>query len=175
MVHRFIHCLPLAAALLVAVPVFLQAPWVRTAPMQAGSVHHPPAGAGHPAGTSEQKVWQPLGALLVGFCGSWLAGTLFWGWCRLHPLWHLPIEAFALPLAVAGLGGRWRWAGAFYLAALLGTAATDAVMAVTGLMDLWPRSSRPAQRGPPAAAGRRQRGAAALASDGVALAAVCSW
>ena len=85
------------------------------------------------------------GALLVGFSGSWLAGSLFWGWCRLHPLWHLPIEAFALPLALAGLGGRWRWAGAFYLAALLGTAATDAVMALTGLMDLWPMCCRPAR------------------------------
>ena len=87
---------------------------------------------------TEHELWQPLGALLVGFCGSWLGGTLFWGWCRLHPIWHLPIEAFALPLAVAGLGTRWKWAGAFYLSALLGTAATDGVMAVTGLMHLWP-------------------------------------
>jgi hypothetical protein len=77
--------------------------------------------------------------LLVGFSGSWLAGCLFWGWGRLHPLWHLPIEAFALPLAVAGLGGRWRLAGAFYLASLLGTAATDAAIALTGLMPLWPQ------------------------------------
>jgi len=77
--------------------------------------------------------------LLVGFSGSWLGGCLFWGWFRLHPVLHLPLEAFALPLAVAGLGGRWRLAGAFYLASLLGTAATDGVMAASGVMNLWPR------------------------------------
>jgi hypothetical protein len=42
-------------------------------------------------------------------------------------------------LAVAGLNGRWRLAGAFYLASLAGTAATDAAIAATGLMDLWPQ------------------------------------
>ena len=87
---------------------------------------------------SEHQTWQPMGAMLVGFCGSWLGGTLFWGWCRLHPIWHLPIEAFALPLALAGLSTRWKWAGAFYLASLLGTASTDAAVALTGLMGLWP-------------------------------------
>jgi len=130
--------LPLAASLLVAVPVFLQAPWVRTAPMQAALFTAPLLALAVLLERSEHEVWQPLGSLLVGFCGSWLGGTLFWGWCRLHPIWHLPIEAFALPLAVAGLGTRWKWAGAFYLSALLGTAATDGVMAVTGLMGLWP-------------------------------------
>lgn len=85
-----------------------------------------------------QRRWSELGALLVGFSGSWLGGSLFWGWCRLHPLWHLPIEAFALPLALAGLGGRWRLAGCFYLSSLIGTAATDAAMALSGVMDLWP-------------------------------------
>jgi hypothetical protein len=76
---------------------------------------------------------------LVGFGGSWLGGSLFWGWCRMHPIWHLPIEGFALPLALAGLESRWRLGCAFYLASLLGTAATDAMIAATGLMDLWPR------------------------------------
>ena len=73
----------------------------------------------------------------MGFSGSWLGGCLFWGWCRLHPLWHLPIEAFALPLALGGLGTRWRLAASFYLASLVGTAATDGVMAVTGVMRHW--------------------------------------
>jgi len=91
---------------------------------------------------SGKGLHQELGVLLVGFCGSWLGGALFWGWLRLHPVWHLPVEAFALPLAVAGLGGRWRVAGAFYLASLLGTAATDAVMAATGVMELWPEVLR---------------------------------
>jgi hypothetical protein len=79
------------------------------------------------------------GSLLVGFSGSWLAGCLFWGWCRLHPIWHLPIEAFALPLALAGLRSRWRLGCALYLGSLLGTAATDAAIAATGLMPLWPQ------------------------------------
>ena len=63
----------------------------------------------------------------------------FWGWLRLHPLWHLPVEAFALPLAIAGLQGPWRRAGQFYLGALIGTACTDAATALCGLMPLWPQ------------------------------------
>lgn len=86
-----------------------------------------------------QGQWRAIGALLVGFAGSWLGGSLFWGWWRIHPIWHLPIEGFALPLALGGLSSRWRLAGSFYLASLLGTAATDGVMALTGVMHLWPQ------------------------------------
>jgi hypothetical protein len=86
-----------------------------------------------------QGPWRAIGALLVGFAGSWLGGSLFWGWWRVHPLWHLPIEGFAIPLALGGLGSRWRLAGAFYLASLLGTAATDGAMALTGVIHLWPQ------------------------------------
>ena len=78
-----------------------------------------------------------LGALLIGFSGSWLAGAVFWGWLRLHPLWHLPVEAFALPwrsLACRGLGGG---LGSF-IWALIGTACTDVATALCGLMPLWP-------------------------------------
>jgi hypothetical protein len=81
---------------------------------------------------------QRLGVLLVGFAGSWLGGSLFWGWCREHPALHLPIEAFALPLALGGLRTRWRIGASFYLASVLGTALTDALIALTGLMPLWP-------------------------------------
>jgi len=35
--------------------------------------------------------------LALGFSGSWLDGAIFWGWFRLAPIWHLPVEAFALP------------------------------------------------------------------------------
>jgi len=123
--------LPLLGALLVSLPVFVQAPWVRLSPQTALLFSFVLLGWG---------LWQrgQTGALLVGFSGSWLAGCLFWGWLRLHPLWHLPVEAFALPLAVAGLWGPWRRAGQFYLGALLGTACTDAAMALCGLMPLWP-------------------------------------
>lgn len=130
--------LPLLAALMVSVPVFLQAPWVRSAPMAAALFTVPLLTLGILLEQHGGPRGRAFGALLVGFCGSWLGGCLFWGWCRLHPLWHLPIEGFALPLALAGLGGRWRLAGAFYLASLLGTAATDAAMALTGVMGLWP-------------------------------------
>ncbi|MEY4431762.1 MAG: hypothetical protein RLZZ533_1698, partial [Cyanobacteriota bacterium] len=129
--------LPLAGALLVALPVFLQAPWVRLAPFSAAVFTAALLLAGVVLAQRRSAAWSTAGVLLVGFSGSWLGGCLFWGWFRLHPLWHLPIEAFALPLAVAGLGGRWRLAGSFYLASLAGTACTDAVMALTGVMQRW--------------------------------------
>jgi hypothetical protein len=78
------------------------------------------------------------GSLIVGFSGSWLAGCVFWGWLRAHPVLHLPVEAFALPLALAGFGTRWRLASAFYLSSLVGTAFTDLMMAITGVMRFWP-------------------------------------
>lgn len=123
--------LPLLAAVLIIAPVFLQAPWVREAPMAASLFTAVLLLLALRRGGE-------VGALLVGFSGSWLAGCLFWGWLRLHPLVHLPVEAFALPLALAGLSGPWRRAGQFYLGALAGTAATDGAIALCGLMPLWP-------------------------------------
>ncbi len=129
--------LSLAGALLVALPVFLQAPWVRLAPFSAALFTAPLLFAGIALAQHPNPRLSTAGTLLVGFSGSWLGGCLFWGWCRLHPLWHLPIEAFALPLAIGGLNGRWRLAASFYLASLLGTACTDGVMAITGVMQHW--------------------------------------
>jgi len=129
--------LAVAGSLLVALPVFLQAPWVRLAPFSAALFTLPLVLVGVLLEQRRHQGWSTAGALLVGFSGSWLGGCLFWGWCRLHPLWHLPIEAFALPLALAGLKGRWRLAASFYLASLLGTACTDGVMAITGVMAHW--------------------------------------
>jgi hypothetical protein len=127
----------LAGALLVALPVFLQAPWVRLAPFSAALFTAPLLLVGLLLAESLNPNLSRAGTLLVGFSGSWLGGCLFWGWCRLHPLWHLPIEAFALPLALGGLKSRWRLAASFYLASLLGTACTDGVMAITGVMRHW--------------------------------------
>ncbi len=127
---------PLFAGLLVTLPVFLQAPWVRTAPFSACLFTAVLLAFG--LGLERRPGWQGLGQLMVGFSGSWLAGSVFWGWCRLHPLCHLPVEAFALPLALAGLRSRWRLAAGFYLASLVGTAATDAAIAGSGLMSFWP-------------------------------------
>jgi hypothetical protein len=131
------NLLPLVAAVLVALPVFLQAPWVRLAPFSAALFTLPLLMSALVLESRPDQRLRDAGALLAGFSGSWLGGCLFWGWCRLHPLWHLPIEAFALPLALAGLRGRWRLAASFYLASLLGTACTDAVMAITGVMGSW--------------------------------------
>ncbi|WP_315858145.1 DUF3120 domain-containing protein [Cyanobium sp. Morenito 9A2] len=130
--------LPVLASLLVLLPVFLQAPWVRLQPFSAALFTLPLLLGGLILERHGSGAWKTVGPLLVGFSGSWLGGCLFWGWCREHPLWHLPIEAFALPLALTGLTGRWRLAGSFYLASLLGTACTDGVMAISGVMGLWP-------------------------------------
>ncbi len=129
----------IAGVVLVTLPVFVQAPWVRLAPVSAGLFTAVLVAVGVVLQQRREPQLQDAGALLVGFAGSWLGGCLFWGWCRLHPIWHLPIEAFALPLAITGLGGRWRLGCALYLASLAGTAATDAAIAITGLMPLWPQ------------------------------------
>ena len=122
---------PAVAAALVKLPVFVQAPWVRSSPLACALFTAVLVALG-------LRLRGELGALLIGFSGSWLAGAIFWGWLRLHPLWHLPVEAFALPLAIAGLQGPWRRAGQFYLGALIGTACTDAATALCALMPLWP-------------------------------------
>jgi hypothetical protein len=132
--------LPLLSALLVTLPVFLQAPWVRHSPFTAAAFTAPLLTVALLLAHSADLQQRRTGELLVGFCGSWLAGSLFWGWARLHPVCHLPLEAIALPLALAGLGSRWRLACGFYLGSLLGTAATDAGIALTGLMPLWPQA-----------------------------------
>lgn len=131
--------LTLISGVLVTLPVFLQAPWVRLAPFSAALFTAPLLGLALALSKHPNSRTSRLGELLVGFCGSWLAGSLFWGWCRLHPVWHLPIEAFALPLALAGLNSRWKIACAFYLGSLLGTAATDVAIAGSGLMPSWPQ------------------------------------
>lgn len=138
--------LPLITGLLVTLPVFVQAPWVRLAPFSAALFTVPLLALALVLGQHQDPRLARAGDLLLGFCGSWLGGCLFWGWFRLHPLWHLPIEAFALPLALTGLSGRWKLACGFYLGSLMGTAATDAAMAATGVMASWPEvlSANPA-------------------------------
>lgn len=131
--------LTFAAVALVALPVFVQAPLVRLAPMLSAMITLPLACAALLLQRRGSVLGSDLGGLLVGFSGSWLAGSLFWGWLRSHPLLHLPVEACLVPLALGGLSGRWRLAASFYLASLAGTAATDAGIALTGLMPLWPR------------------------------------
>ena len=131
--------LPALAIVLTLGPVFLQAPLVRFSPMGSALGTIPLLALALVLAFHPNPARQRVGTLLVGFAGSWLGGSLFWGWGREYPFWHLPIEAFALPLALGGLQTRWRLGAWFYLASLLGTAATDGLIAVTGLMPLWPQ------------------------------------
>ena len=123
---------------MVVLPVFLQAPWVRLDPFSATLFTGVLIAAGLLLHQSRSQTASDLGSLLVGFSGSWLAGCIFWGWLRAHPVLHLPVEAFAVPVALGGLQGRWRLAATFYLSSLLGTACTDLAMAATGVMQFWP-------------------------------------
>jgi len=131
--------LPALAAFLTLGPVFFQAPLVRLSPMGAALGTVPLLGLALLLAFHPNPTRQRVGTLLVGFAGSWLGGSLFWGWGREYPFWHLPIEAFALPLALGGLQTRWRVGAWFYLASLLGTAVTDGLIAATGLMPFWPQ------------------------------------
>ena len=123
---------------MVVLPVFLQAPWVRIHPFSATIFTAVLVAIGVVLNRSDNQQKADFGALIVGFSGSWLAGCVFWGWLRAHPVLHLPVEAFALPIALTGFGTRWRLASAFYLSSLVGTAFTDLMMAVTGVMRFWP-------------------------------------
>ena len=123
---------------MVVLPVFLQAPWVRLDPFSATLFTAVLIAAGLVLHQSRSQTTSDLGSLLVGFSGSWLAGCVFWGWLRAHPVLHLPVEAFAVPIALGGLQGRWRLAATFYLSSLVGTACTDLAMAATGVMQFWP-------------------------------------
>ena len=123
---------------MVVLPVFLQAPWVRLHPFSAALFTAVLVSAGILLRQSADQSRSDIGQLLIGFSGSWLAGCLFWGWLRAHPILHIPVESFAVPLALAGLNSRWRLAAGFYLASLIGTACTDLMMALTGVMRFWP-------------------------------------
>ncbi len=120
-------------------PVFLQAPWVHFQPVGACLFTFIILGGGVWLVQFGGEKWVKAGSLLVGVSGSWLGGCLFWGWLRAYPVWHLPVEAVVFPLACFGLTTRWRLGAGFYLASLLGTAFTDLMMVVTGVMDRWPQ------------------------------------
>jgi len=125
-----------AASFLVSVPVFAQAPMVRTMPwlsliLTLGWVALGIALWKRP----KTALW---GDLIIGFSWTWLAGSIYWGWFRWEPLIHLPIEAIGLPFAFFALARRWGEVGnLFYLGSLLGTALTDLYFYLTGLMPYW--------------------------------------
>ncbi|WP_237699219.1 DUF3120 domain-containing protein [Synechococcus sp. CC9311] len=145
----FSRSLCIWASALVVLPVFLQAPWVRFHPFSSCLFTAVLLTTGILAAQVGNTSWKEFGTLLVGFSGSWLAGTLFWGWLRMHPVLHIPVEAIALPLAVGGLNSRWKLSCSFYLASLLGTAITDITMALTRVMSFWPEVVKASSREAP--------------------------
>ncbi|MBD2517451.1 DUF3120 domain-containing protein [Nostoc sp. FACHB-973] len=125
-----------AAVFLVSVPVFIEAPIVRSLPslslaLTAFWVWLSFRLMSRPA----TYVW---GDLLFGFSWSWLAGAIYWGWLRWEPLWHLPIESIGLPFACWCLAKNWGKVGNwFYLGSLFGTVLTDVYFYIVDLMPHW--------------------------------------
>jgi hypothetical protein len=125
-----------AAAFLVSVPVFIEAPLVRNYPViSVASTLVWVCLALILRQRPQSQIW---GDLLLGFSWSWLAGAIYWGWFRWEPAIHLPIESIGVPFAIWGL---WRGFGKignlFYLGSLFGTAITDLYFYQVGLVDYW--------------------------------------
>lgn len=125
-----------AAVFLVSVPVFVEAPLVRSLPSLSLVI-------------TGFWIWLSLklmsrqqtylwGDLLLGFSLSWLTGAIYWGWLRWEPLWHLPIESIGLPFAIWCLRRNWGKVGNwFYLGSLFGTVLTDVYFYLVDLMPYW--------------------------------------
>ena len=121
----------------VILPIFLQAPWVRFQPNSALIFTLFIVATAIFLTSEPSKKFFIIGSLLFGVAGSWLGGSLFWGWLSAHPILHIPVEAVALPLALVGLGTKWKIGSSFYIASLFGTAITDLTIFLLGLMDQW--------------------------------------
>ena len=124
---------------MVVLPVFVQAPWVHVYPFSAFLFSFIIFFLGFYLLAFSTIRWTSVGSLLLGVSWSWLGGCLFWGWFRAHPVWHLPVESIALPVAISLLSTRWKIGASFYLASLLGTAFTDLMIVLTGVMEAWPK------------------------------------
>ena len=125
-----------AAALLIAVPVFIQAPLVRVAPTLSFFITGLWLWLGYRwLKKPHLSLW---GDLIVGFSWTWLAGTIYWGWFRTDPYIHLPIEAIGLPFVLTLMRyGKANVGNYFYLGSLLGTAITDLYFYCVGLIPYW--------------------------------------
>ncbi len=125
-----------SASFLVSVPVFLEAPLVRTYPWIALALT--PFLAVLSWSLEHRPTSSKWGDLLWGFTLTWLAGAIYWGWFRWEPLIHLPIEALGFPLVIWSLRrDRWLIGCYFYLGSLLGTAITDAYFYLVDLIPYW--------------------------------------
>jgi Protein of unknown function (DUF3120) len=125
-----------AAIFLVSVPVFIQAPLVRSLPLLSLGLTAALFAIGYWLQTQpKQRLW---GDLMLGFTWTWLAGSIYWGWLRWEPFLHLPVEAIGLPFAVWEiLRGRNKIGNFFYLGSLLGTAVTDIYFYLLDLIPYW--------------------------------------
>ncbi len=124
------------AVFLVSVPVFIEAPLVRSLPVLSVAL------TGFWVWLSYVLMSRPTtyvwGDLLLGFSWSWLTGAIYWGWLRWEPLWHLPVESIGLPFACWCLFRNWGKVGNwFYLGSLLGTILTDVYFYLVDLMPYW--------------------------------------
>ena len=129
--------LRLWSSFLVILPIFFQAPWVRFYPITALIFTFVILSVAIYLINKVSKKFFIVASLLLGVSGSWLGGCLFWGWLSSHPILHIPVEAVALPLALVGLGTKWKIGSSFYLSSLFGTAVTDLTIFCTGIMDKW--------------------------------------
>ena len=125
-----------AAAFLVSVPVFVQAPLVRLIPSISLLLTCFWVWLGYRLiSTQKRQLW---GDLILGFSWSWLAGSIYWGWLRSEPLIHLPIESIGLPFALWCCWRGWGKVGnLFYLGSLFGTYITDIYFYLVGLIPYW--------------------------------------
>jgi len=121
----------------VILPIFFQAPWVRYQPMSALAFTFLIIALSFFLYNNFSQKFFIVGSLLLGVAGSWLGGSLFWGWLSAHPILHIPVEAVVLPVALLGLRTKWKIGSSFYIASLFGTAMTDLVIFCTGIMDQW--------------------------------------
>ncbi|HTL87877.1 MAG TPA: DUF3120 domain-containing protein, partial [Leptolyngbya sp.] len=125
-----------AAVFLISVPVFFEAPLVRSMPLLCLLLTSVWIWAS--IALSAKPKTQHWGELLTGFTWTWVAGCLYWGWMRWEPTLHLPIEAIGLPIALWGLSRNWcKLGNFFYLGSLFGTAVTDIYFYLTDLIPYW--------------------------------------
>ena len=129
--------LRLWSSFFVILPIFVQAPWVRLQPVSALCFTFVILLAAFILSRKQSNQWFIVGSLLLGVSGSWLGGCLFWGWLSPYPILHIPVEAVVLPLALIGLGTKWKIGSSFYIASLFGTAVTDITIFLIGIMDQW--------------------------------------
>ena len=129
--------LRLWSSFFVILPIFVQAPWVRLEPISALCFTFVILLGVYFLYKTRSKKWFIVSSLLIGVSGSWLGGSLFWGWLSQFPILHIPVEAVVLPLALIGLGTNWKIGSSFYISSLFGTAVTDVTIFLTGIMDQW--------------------------------------